>query len=593
MLNQIAAAGANLIHRVDDKFHVTLPTGLAAIREPIDSKPTTKIANFHRAIVQTHFPQPPNPDRIARIKDYYFKEHVIKPENIPEAEFIRQQRIARDLGHGDVDITDELKKQLTEVIIQDQKARIEDWLDYLLSDDSSSYPIWAKHWAFDGMLKLGQYDKTKQKFSNRSSDTTAPFTELDREALALVMDLVIKKVTQFDTLPNHLSKQEKNTNLEAIFPEIKDDNQLKDLIQNANFRTLYEYAIKKLASSEKNLSTTEGAWVKYPKGSDHIVLVEALKGKGTGWCTAAESTARTQLSSGDFYVYFSFDSENKPTIPRAAIRMQNNSIAEVRGIAEQQNLDSAITDVVEDKLKEFQDGKLYKKKSADMKALTDIENTVDLTKDELRFLYEIDSIIEGFGYQKDPRIAEIKAKRDMKQDYASIFDVLANKVATSIDELNDDTKIFGGDLDLRSSQVTSLPAALTHIGGYLDLENSQVTSLPDALTHIGGYLDLSNSQVTSLPDALTHISSDLNLRSSQVTSLPAALTHIGGDLNLYTSKVTSLPDALTHIGGDLNLRSSQVTSLPDALTHIGGKICFKRDQNVKVPKLFVEKIHYS
>jgi hypothetical protein len=265
---------ANFIHKVNDQFHTSLPRGLTSIRQAKGSdKPQTKIADFHRAIVQTHFPQQQDPARIARIKNYYFKEHLIKPENIPEAEFARQQRAARNLGHGDVDITDDLKKELTEIIIQDQKSKLEDWLDYFLSDDSSSYPIWAKHWAFDGMLKLGQYDKAEQKFKIRSSDTTAPFAELDREALALVMNLIIKKVTQFDTVSSNLSKQDKNAEFEKIFPEIKDDPRLKDLIQTANFRTLYEYAIKKLASSEKDLSTTEGRWIKYPQGSDHMALV--------------------------------------------------------------------------------------------------------------------------------------------------------------------------------------------------------------------------------------------------------------------------------------------------------------------------------
>lgn len=44
------------------------------------------------------------------------------------------------------------------------------------------------------------------------------------------------------------------------------------------------------------------------------------------------------------------------------------------------------------------------KKECDMQFLTTIDNKVqkgyDLTKEELRFLYEIDSIIEGVGYEK-------------------------------------------------------------------------------------------------------------------------------------------------------------------------------------------------
>ncbi len=60
---------------------------------------------------------------------------------------------------------------------------------------------------------------------------------------------------------------------------------------------------------------TEGHWVKYEQGSDHVPLVISLQGHGTGWCTAGESTAKLQLKAGDFYVYYSLDGDGQPTIP--------------------------------------------------------------------------------------------------------------------------------------------------------------------------------------------------------------------------------------------------------------------------------------
>ena len=51
-----------------------------------------------------------------------------------------------------------------------------------------------------------------------------------------------------------------------------------------------------------------------------------------------------------------------------------------------------------------------------MQLLTTIHNKVqkgfELNAEELKFLYETDNQIEGFGYWKDPRIAEIKSKRN-------------------------------------------------------------------------------------------------------------------------------------------------------------------------------------
>ena len=50
------------------------------------------------------------------------------------------------------------------------------------------------------------------------------------------------------------------------------------------------------------------------------------------------------------------------------------------------------------------------------------KNKEELTKEELKFLYEIDSKIIGFGYKKDPRIAEIKIKRVYENDLRQVFD---------------------------------------------------------------------------------------------------------------------------------------------------------------------------
>ena len=62
---------------------------------------------------------------------------------------------------------------------------------------------------------------------------------------------------------------------------------------------------------------------------------------------------------------------------------------------------------IEEKLKEFPDKDKYLKKEHDMKLLTLIDkkvnNNIELNVDELKFLYEIDSKITGFGYRKDPR----------------------------------------------------------------------------------------------------------------------------------------------------------------------------------------------
>ena len=59
----------------------------------------------------------------------------------------------------------------------------------------------------------------------------------------------------------------------------------------------------------------------------------------------------------------------------------------------------------------------------------------------------------------------------------------------------------GGSLDLRGTQITSLPDGLS-VGKSLDLRGTQITSLPDGLS-VGWSLDLRGTQITSLPDGLS------------------------------------------------------------------------------------------
>ncbi len=404
----------------------------------VAERPEERIQNYLDYLRESLDPKDPHrrEEKLAKFKQSLYDNNVIKPDEVPEAYFNTQRRLAREQGHGDVEINSETRRQLTEVIITDQKSSLDNWVDYLASPDAT-YPDWLKYWAIRSILSMGEYDKEKKQFGKRRKDTVKPFPDLDREALSYVLDAMEKKYSG------------KGVDLEAM--EEDDRKQFEQLLQGESFAKLYAWAIEKVTpASPEQLADTTGKWVKYPKGSDHTLLVQSLQGHGTGWCTAGESTARTQLDAGDFYVFYSMDPKGQPTVPRAAIRMQEDSIAEVRGVGPDQNLDPHIGKVVQDKLAEFPDGKLYEKKNQDMKQLTAIENKVqkgqELTRVDLVFLYEIDSAIQGFGYQKDPRIKEIRETRDPKADAPLVFDCAPEQIAWGQNEITEDTKAYVGPL---------------------------------------------------------------------------------------------------------------------------------------------------
>lgn len=372
------------------------------------------------------------------IKRLLHRKYVIKPDEIPESYWENQRRIIRERGQGadleDADYWRELKDQITNAIIADQISSLDKWIDYLSSPDAP-YSDGFKYWTLRSVLNMSEYDKEKKVYPQRSKGTTKPFPDLNREALAYVLDAVDKKC--------------RGQHIDLSSLETQEAEQFERLLEGENFGKLYAWAIEKVTpADEQGLINTQGQWVKYKQGEDHMPLVSSLQGHGTGWCTAGESTAQAQLQGGDFYVYYSNDRDGKPTVPRVAIRMEGSSIAEVRGIAPEQNLDPYVVPIVEQKLEEFPDGSTYQKKVADMKQLTEIDHKVQagepLNATDLSFLYEVDSPIQGFGYSRDPRIEELRSQRNPEEDMPVVFGCEPSQIAHDASEIRPDTRVYVG-----------------------------------------------------------------------------------------------------------------------------------------------------
>jgi len=561
-----------------------------------ENKEKNKVDTWLKNMESFHKRHRDNEIEMDMIRDAFHNEYVIKPEDVPQSYFENQQRMARELGHGNIEINDEIREQAIDVIISDQKSTLDNWTNYILSEDSDSYPMWAKYCALRSITKLSSYDKESKSFGTRRKDTVAPFPDLNREALAYVVDAIVKKANK-----ENIGTKENNPELEK-------------LIQSENFGKLYAYAIEKVTPTETNkLVNTEGEWRKYNQNSDHMPLVESLQGYGTGWCTAGESTAEAQLNGGDFYVFYSKDEEGKYTIPRAAIRMNGkNEIGEVRGIGPDQNLDPYIGETVDKKLKDFPDGEKYKKKTKDMELLTVIDkkykNNEELTKEDLRFLYEFDSKIEGFGYEKDPRINELLQKRDIKEDISLITGFSKEEISITREEaLKQGIKFHYGDLDLsglKSAEGLKLPES---IGGNLnlsDLESAEGLKFPESIGGGLGLWRLESAEGLKLPKSIGGDLGLWNLKSAEGLKFPES---IGGKLNLWrleSAEGLKLPKSIggldlrglksaeglklpESIGGDLDLRgleSAKGLKLPES---IGGKLnlwSLKSAEGLKLPE---------
>ena len=514
------------------------------------------------------------------LKSFYYDLYVIKPENIPDTYFQNQVRLARERGYGNIELTEEEKMRKTEEVIDDQKKTLDKWIEYFLYDEESkSYEMWEKYWVFQGLQTLGKYDKETGKFSKRDKTTVYPFPPVEREYIFTTLKL-----------------------MEDFLKDKKSEEDIKQALSTGNFKLLYEYVIKQsFLKGEHQSNSDDGKWIKYEQGSDYNILRNSLQGYYTGWCTAAgENFAKSQLTGGDFYVYYSLDKNGEAKVPRIAIRMDGkDKIGEIRGIADNQNMEPEMMTILEEKLKEFPDKDKYLKKEHDMKLLTLIDkkvnNNIELTLDELKFLYELDNKIEGFGYEKDPRIGEIKSKRNKRRDYSLIFNVKEEEVALSREEYNNSSGKFNvlvDDFDLNyiiwndhipTSSDSSISMLLDFILDFNFLTNNDGIILPQYIVGNLYLNELANANKLVFPKFISGSLSLSHLTNAKEVVLPQ---YIGGDLYLRGLTNIEKLELPQNIDGDLildNLTSSNNLILSQ---HIGGYIYLNRLKivdNLKLP----------
>ena len=505
--------------------------------DPSDA-PEERIRKYISRLEHAHELSKKSEHSLKILKKFYYDKYLIK--ELPESYINLQNKIAREEGYGDIYVSDETIETMLNQVREDQKSILDLWIDYFMSEDAM-YPTWFKVYAFKGMIGLSTFDKEKQEFGKRTDKTTTPFIDLNMEALSKVYDILKSEIGE-----DNLTNEE------------------REILSNGEgFKKLYTYYLINLDSKIMNNDETEGIWIKYDMGSDYISLWESLQGKNTGWCTAGKETAKTQLAGGDFYVYYTKDENGEYKNPRIAIRMNGeNEIGEIRGTSKNQNLEPNMEPILNKKLEEFPDKDKYKKKVHDMKRLTLIEekqkNNQELTLDDLKFLYEVDSRIEGFGYQKDPRIKEIISKRDKRKDIVFAYGVNEDEVAFSKEEWEenkDRIKVYYGNLDLSnltSAEGLKLPET---INGYLNLSgltSAEGLELPNTIGEDLYLNSLTSAEGLVLPNTLNGNLYLHSLTSAECLELPNI---INGDL--YLRSLTSaeglvLPNI---INGDLYLRS--------------------------------------
>ena len=435
------------------------------------------------------------PRALSLLREMVMNEYV-RPnkEKMAKSAAVVEERAAADLG-VDVQYGEAQLEQRGEIAVTDVEGSLDQWISYL-SDANEPYPIWFRYYAFRNILDLGEYDKDKGEFPKRSAGTIKLFPDIDRGALAYVQEM-IDAARDPAILERIIAAQKQaGTPGNLIITKAK-----VEAFAKLSFAKQYERGLQEAGEITPELrEEIRGKWVTYQKGTDPGALWASLQNKGTAWCTKGYGTAQTQLQNGDFHVYYTLDSQGQPTIPRLAIRMQGDKIGEIRGVADnEQNVEENLAEIAEAKMKPLPGAEQYIESSRDTKTLKKVyqktKKNQPLNKGDLDFIYEIKAPIQGFGYQKHPRIAEIRATRDTQVDMLVVFECSEDQIAHRVEQINENTKAYVGPLEPGIFDL--LPENIEHIyttfpEGKIRRENLEIGGQTEAQLEVA--LEQSNVQ---------------------------------------------------------------------------------------------------
>ena len=368
----------------------------------------------------------------ASIKD----DLLIQYDNIPESYWNTKKQELRDNGYGNYELTEDYKRYVYEKERELQKESLKKWVNYL-GDEHSPYPLWFKVYAWDGMTKMGRYNKRKGRYEARNKTTVAPYPDPDAEVLAGVFD-VINRYYGNDEKEFYTEDGERNIRLEQI-------------VQSGSFPKIFSAIRSDIAPIVEPPEKTEdihGEWVEYEMGEEDDI---ARAARGTGWCVASSSVGRHYLEYGTYgnyddndidndddndnvgdddggynrqnqakFILFHLVDQEKNKLAKnacAAIRLDPDGIvAEISGLKEGQALNDSLVPIVEEKVRSLPGGESFLAKFADKNKLIALDrkmkNDEDLNIEELEFLYEMHRPIQVLDTYNDadPRISELKQK---------------------------------------------------------------------------------------------------------------------------------------------------------------------------------------
>ena len=209
-----------------------------------------------------------------------------------------------------------------------------------------------------------------------------------------------------------------------------------------------------------------GEWNSIKKGSQPVEVFQKVRNNNVWQLTVKD--LYDILVSHDIYLYMVNDE------PKLMIYLfDGKRVNGVFGYGENNSIEEEYLDELKKELSKFKCNHNEVGKVNNLIKLYAIKNKEELDKEDLEFLYQIKAPVKGFNNEVEDMLDELLSDRDRNADIASILGVDEDKITDDIDELDETTECFIGNLTLDEDNI-ELVANLKYVIGYIYIDKKDL-----------------------------------------------------------------------------------------------------------------------
>ena len=210
-------------------------------------------------------------------------------------------------------------------------------------------------------------------------------------------------------------------------------------------------------------------WIKYNKGSNPLEVLELVKDNNV-WNLNREEIHQV-LDKNDI-LFFMVDGSIKLMIYVNGLKVNG-----VFGYGEKAKVEDIYLDDLKKELSLFKDNKEYMEKVNNHIQVAEVykkfNNDCELNIDDLKVIYQVNKPLEGFTSALEQKLDEMKSNRIKEKDISEIFNVNEEKIAFDIDDVNEETEVFVGNLSVDDYNL-DLISNIKYVIGYIYLDNKKL-----------------------------------------------------------------------------------------------------------------------